>query len=141
MAFNGHKLDRFSGMNCGNKYDAARGARLSAAMIANGQKYNCQLSYDLGITESSLSRWRGGGPMSVSRAVSLAQHLNVTLDWLIMGRTSQNRKIESPNLELGQATHMFVALTPNDRELVLTLTKALASAKGFDECQKPEQSG
>lgn len=105
--------------------DAARGARLSAAMVASGLTYNCQLCYDLGVTESSLSRWRSGGPMSASMAVGLAQLLDVSLDWLITGRVGAGKIDADDDSGFNEVMSLFAALSPGDRKLVLELSDAL----------------
>jgi hypothetical protein len=112
--------------------DLARGARLTAAMLARGRLYNCQLSYDLGVTESSLSRWRSGGPMSVAMAIELTRHLDVSLDWLIAGRTGRYNPDSHPDA-MNELIKSFAALSPADRQLVLALNCALIrhQAAGF----------
>jgi transcriptional regulator with XRE-family HTH domain len=105
--------------------DSARGMRLSAAMSARGLMYNCQLCYDLGVTESSLSRWRSGGPMSVSMAVNLARLLGVSVDWLITGRAGSDGARRAAGQEQNEVTALFSAVSPDDRQLVLKLSSAL----------------
>jgi len=107
------------------RHDLARGARLTAAMVSNGMLYNCQLCYDLGVTESSLSRWRSGGPMSVPMAVSLARKLGVSIDWLVTG-SSRGAQPQSLNGQFGEAARRFALLSPMDRRLVLEIGRAMA---------------
>lgn len=106
-------------------HDLARGARLTAAMVSSGLLYNCQLCYDLGVTESSLSRWRSGGPMSVPMAISLARKLGVSIDWLVTGR-AQKANTQLSNREFDEAARRFAQLSPADRRLVLDLCRTMA---------------
>lgn len=105
--------------------DPARGARLSAAMFRDGRVYNCQLCYELGVTESSVSRWRSGGPMSVEMAMALAQKLDVSIDWLILGRELDDAPAPSaPGLE--EVAQLFAAILPSDKSVVLALGEELS---------------
>ena len=105
--------------------DNARGLRLSAAMAASGLMYNCQVCYDLGVTESSLSRWRSGGPMSVSMAVKLAHLLGVSVDWLITGRAGTSDARQSSGRQENEIAMLFSTVSPSDRQLILELSCAL----------------
>ena len=92
-------------------------------MAATGKLYNCQLAYDLGVTESSLSRWRSGAPMSVSMAMGLAKQLGVSIDWLVTGREGPDEEIETGD-DLAEVTNLFSVLAPADRQLVVELNRA-----------------
>lgn len=105
--------------------DSARGMRLSAAMAASGMMYNCQVCYDLGVTESSLSRWRSGGPMSVSMAVNLARLLSVSVDWLITGRSGASGLHCEGGRQENEIAMLFSTVSPSDRQLILELSSAL----------------
>lgn len=106
--------------------DMQRGARLSAAMFLDGRTYNCQLSYELGVTESSLSRWRSGGPMSVSMAIAIAQKLGVSIDWLILGETDGVGESNGNLSSFQENTTLFATISPADKALVLKLGAELA---------------
>ena len=41
---------------------------------------------EIGVSPVALSKWRQGGPLSLENACKLAVHLNVSLDWLVLGR-------------------------------------------------------
>lgn len=110
--------------------DPLRGLRLSAAMTARGLKHNCQICYDLGVTESSLSRWRSGGPLSISMAVNLARLLGVSVDWLVTGSEAVSDLQNCMGREHQEIVMLFSALSPSDRELLLKLSEALLYAHG-----------
>lgn len=109
-------------------HDIARGQRLSAAMLAKGKSFNCQLCHDLGVTESTLSRWRSGKIMSVSKAVELCEHLDITLDWLVFGRSESRGE---GSITAGQGwLDLYALLSAKEQYLVLKLVSALEWARG-----------
>ncbi|HEY1926292.1 MAG TPA: helix-turn-helix domain-containing protein [Caulobacteraceae bacterium] len=111
--------------------DPFRGARLSAAMFRDGRVYNCQLCYDLGVTESSLSRWRSGGPMSVAMTMALAQKLGISIDWLILGREPDDDDPTAPAPGLEEVAQLFAAILPSDKSVVLALGEELSKRNGI----------
>jgi transcriptional regulator with XRE-family HTH domain len=44
------------------------------------------LAQDLGVDESAISRWKKNGPISLDHAARLCEVLDISLDWLILGR-------------------------------------------------------
>jgi transcriptional regulator with XRE-family HTH domain len=44
------------------------------------------LALDLGVDQSTISRWTKDGGMSLDHAVALCSQLGISLDWLIFGR-------------------------------------------------------
>lgn len=64
----------------------ARAARLRMALQVRGVRKRYGLALDLGIDQSTLSRWTNGGAMSLDHAAALSEHLDISLDWLILGR-------------------------------------------------------
>ena len=44
------------------------------------------LAVEIGVDESALSRWKKDGAISLPSAARLSQALDVSLDWLILGR-------------------------------------------------------
>jgi len=108
---------------------AFRGKRLSAAMTAKGWTFNCQVAYDLQVTESSLSRWRSGGPMSVANAVALAQHLGTSVHWLVLGKDWVDEAPSDLSAQLAEVARLFSHLSPGDRQLVLALNRAIVESQ------------
>lgn len=104
---------------------ASRGKRLSAAMVAKGWAFNCQLAYDLQVTESSLSRWRSGGPMSVAKAIELAKHLGTSVHWLVTGQDWVDQAPSAVSPRLAGVVELFSKLSPSDRQIVIALNRAI----------------
>ena len=112
------------------RHDLARGARLTAAMVSNGMLYNCQLCYDLGVSESTLSRWRSGRPLSLEHAVALCRRLEITLDYLFTGSTLDGSTFSVQLLELQE---IFETLDEGHRILSLGLLRSLSMTHEIDE--------
>jgi transcriptional regulator with XRE-family HTH domain len=72
-------------MREGNR-DKARGQRLEQAIHANGQRKMMAIAAELGVSPAALSKWKNGGTMSTEHACKMADLLDVSLDWLLMGR-------------------------------------------------------
>jgi transcriptional regulator with XRE-family HTH domain len=64
----------------------SRGDRLSRAIKDRGISKMMVLAMDLDVHESAISRWRKGGPMSLEHAARISEVLNISLDWLVLGR-------------------------------------------------------
>ena len=67
------------------------GARLREAMRGRVPK---QVAMDVGVTVSAISKWQSGAPMSVRHVAALCACLDVSADWLLLGRGSQQRHYE-----------------------------------------------
>jgi transcriptional regulator with XRE-family HTH domain len=63
-----------------------RGERIRVAIEQRGVKKLTALAAELGVTVGALTRWRQGGPMSLDNGIRFCQALDVSLDWLAMGR-------------------------------------------------------
>lgn len=61
------------------------GNRLSETLERRGYQKSAAIAYVLGVNESTVSRWKGGGKISMSHAIELCQFLNVSMDWLFLG--------------------------------------------------------
>jgi len=97
--------------------DTERGARLRQAMAVRGHRKMMALAVELGISSAALSKWTQGHSMSVEHACRLSQLLDVSLDWLLMGRnapewmqTDQLSRLELELLE--QLRHRPVRIVP-----------------------------
>jgi transcriptional regulator with XRE-family HTH domain len=64
----------------------SRGDRLSRAIKGRGISKMMALALDLDVHESAISRWRKNGPMSLEHAARLSEVLDISLDWLVLGR-------------------------------------------------------
>jgi transcriptional regulator with XRE-family HTH domain len=65
------------------------GGRIRQAMQRAGHVKLASLAEEIGVSESSLSRWCNGHDISLANAVALADCLEVSLDWLVIGRTAK----------------------------------------------------
>ncbi|MFN3228912.1 MAG: helix-turn-helix domain-containing protein [Asticcacaulis sp.] len=64
----------------------AWGQRLQYALNRRGVRKLYALAVELGVDESALSRWRQGRSITLANAVTLCQTLDISLDWLLLGR-------------------------------------------------------
>ena len=62
---------------------AAVSARLREALHGRQPKV---VAADLGVTVSAVSRWQHGGPILQRNLVALCDYLNISADWLLLGR-------------------------------------------------------
>jgi transcriptional regulator with XRE-family HTH domain len=69
-----------------HELDPARAARLREAIKARGHRKMMALAAELDISSAALSKWTQGHAMSVEHACRLSDLLDVSLDWLLMGR-------------------------------------------------------
>jgi AraC-like DNA-binding protein/DNA-binding Xre family transcriptional regulator len=104
---------------------AARCARLSYAMQHRGPNKLSVLAHDLGVTESVVSRWRGQGnmtDMTVNNVIAVCDVLDVSADWLLLGRGSMEWRVAEPGEEDGFEPWLR-ELRPDVRRLMLELVR------------------
>jgi len=65
---------------------STRGQRLQEAMAARGIRKQIVLAAELGVNESAISRWQQGYGLSLENAAKVCEVLDISLDWLILGR-------------------------------------------------------
>jgi len=65
---------------------STRGERLQGAMAARGIRKQIVLAAEVGVNESAVSRWQQGAGLSLEHAVKLCETLDISLDWLVLGR-------------------------------------------------------
>ena len=60
------------------------------------------LAAELGVAPSSVSRWLQGGPISLRHVIALGRELDLSLDWLLLGRGSPDcHRTASPPVVFG----------------------------------------
>ncbi|MEP2707825.1 MAG: helix-turn-helix transcriptional regulator [Roseibium sp.] len=91
------------------KIDRDRGKRIDQAMNEKGHRKAMALAAELSISPAALTKWKQGHAMSLENACSLANVLNVSLDWLVLGRNSPEW------LQLNQLNSQEVDLITNLR--------------------------
>jgi transcriptional regulator with XRE-family HTH domain len=65
-----------------------RGDRIVEAMKLRGMTKQHALANALGVNESTITRWKANGPMSVNSAILLCKELDMSLDWFLTGNGS-----------------------------------------------------
>lgn len=63
-----------------------RGKRVQHAMEMRGVRKHFSLAVDIGVDQSTLCRWTKGSPLSLDNAVKFCEVLDISLDWLLLGR-------------------------------------------------------
>lgn len=109
---------------------ASRGERLSQAIKGRGITKMLPLAADLRVHESAISRWRNDGSMTLDNAVRLSEVLDVSLDWLILGRGDMDHhKGQPPRAEetaLADLSHRF---QPTTLDHLVAFLKSVAPAE------------
>lgn len=108
---------------------AARGARLSYAMRHRGFNKLSVLAYRLGVTESAVSRWRAQGNMTISNVIALCDVLDVSADWLLLGRGAMEFRMTEP-VEEDSFQPWLHQLPPDVRKLMIELVHHLVHQPG-----------
>lgn len=70
---------------------ATRGQRLVEAMNKRGMRKQHALAYAVGVNESTVTRWKHDGPMSLENAIALCAALDISLDWFLLGSGAMDR--------------------------------------------------
>lgn len=60
--------------------------RLATAFATRGVRKLQALAVELGVDESAISRWKRGRSISLENAARLCRALDISMDWLVMGR-------------------------------------------------------
>ncbi|WP_417708962.1 helix-turn-helix domain-containing protein [Roseibium aggregatum] len=66
--------------------DKDRGDRLTQAMRSRGHRKAMALAAELNISPAAITKWKQGHAMSIENACNLANFLDISLDWLLLGR-------------------------------------------------------
>ncbi|KMO34063.1 hypothetical protein VQ03_23965 [Methylobacterium tarhaniae] len=90
--------------------DHNRGKRIREAMALNNVRKSQALAAELDVSAAAVSRWQSGGHLSLESACALAQRLDVSLDWLLLGRGTMD-------------WHRYNTLSPAELQHVMTLRK------------------
>ncbi|EJC80781.1 Helix-turn-helix protein [Rhizobium leguminosarum bv. trifolii WSM2297] len=67
-------------------HDMARGKRIREAISRGKFRKVHALAVELNVSVAAVSRWQNGGHTSLESACALARLLDVSLDWLLLGR-------------------------------------------------------
>lgn len=65
---------------------STRGERIRQALAARGVRKQQALAAELNVHESAITRWKENAAMSLDNAIALGVVLDISLDWLLLGR-------------------------------------------------------
>ena len=114
------------------KRDADRGNRIQEAITLRRRHKLTALAFELGVDESALTRWRQGGSISLDNAARLCALLDVSLDWMLLGRASPEHHKAPPPGDRGDGLVRLLRRAPPGTEDMLAglLTLLLPEAAG-----------
>jgi transcriptional regulator with XRE-family HTH domain len=93
---------------------STRGERLRLAIEARGVRKQQALAFQVGVHESAITRWKEDKSISLTNAVTLCDALDISLDWLLLGRgTIDSHKVltQVSHTEQSQLTSSFDKLS------------------------------
>lgn len=108
-----------------------RGNRLAEAMLLRGWNKQTALAEALGVKPSAVSRWLKNGSLSLDHAVALCDFLDISLDWLMLGRGLPEGGRPSAPERLAARTSESVQTRA--QEALATFTAALPELFGVDQ--------
>jgi transcriptional regulator with XRE-family HTH domain len=65
---------------------STRGERIRQALAERGIKKQQALAAELKVHESAITRWKDGKEISLENALAFSVVLDISLDWLLLGR-------------------------------------------------------
>jgi len=104
-----------------------RAARVREALRRRGVRKLYGLALDLGVDQSTISRWTTDGGISLYHAAALCAHLEISLDWLVLGRGSM--ELGSRGRDAADLADLLAALEPELMACFATILKALSEAR------------
>jgi transcriptional regulator with XRE-family HTH domain len=111
---------------------STRGERLIEAMRARGLNKQHALAFALGVNESTVTRWKHDGPMSLESAIALSQVLDISLDWFLVGSGAIDRRPDRSDVAVEEARlwsslkQIRSAMTPRSKALLLAFMESVA---------------
>lgn len=103
------------------------GPRLREAMALRRVGKMLGLACQLGVHESALSRWKHGGAMSLVNVVSVCEALDISMDWLVLGRGHPEAHKNGESSLVDQ--EVLGALVPYAGDAKAALTRFLTVAR------------
>ncbi len=89
------------------------GERLQRAIEQQQINKSYALAYELGVAESTVSRWKQSGPISTKNAIQLCDALDVSMDWLLAGRENPNISEKSDTVEIKKILYQKIDALPS----------------------------
>lgn len=90
------------------------------------------LAVAIGVDESAISRWKKGRSITLENAAQVCRTLDISLDWLVMGRGSIDGHRQAPPERSEFIRQAFPEMTPNQAEAVTTALHDLVHALGSE---------
>lgn len=90
------------------QFCSKRGERLKYAMDIRGIGKMYIFAMEMQVSESTISRWVAGAPISLDNLVILCRKIDISIDWLLLGRG---------NME----SHHKFSLNPTEKRLIKML--------------------
>ncbi|MFL6858273.1 MAG: helix-turn-helix domain-containing protein [Allosphingosinicella sp.] len=110
-----------------SKAGQERAARLREALRRRGVGKLYGLALDLGVDQSTISRWTTGGAMSLDHAAALCDRLNLSLDWLVFGRGGMDPRGRGEIIEA--IADLLDSFEPEVVASFLTLSRAIPGGR------------
>lgn len=103
---------------------STRGERIREALVVRGVRKQQALAAQLRVHESAITRWKDGKPISLDSAIALSTALDVSLDWLLLGRGTidSHRSYPVASVSVGDETMQRIAQHIGSRSLALLLS-------------------
>jgi transcriptional regulator with XRE-family HTH domain len=107
------------------------------AMKSRGMTKQHALASALGVNESTITRWKADGAMSVNSVVLLCKELDISLDWFLNGTGSMDA--HKPTAEMTSTTQnkllshfqrFEATLTDRSKSLLIAFIDSLAESRG-----------
>lgn len=105
----------------------SRGSRLVEAMKKRGLQKQHALAHSLGVNESTITRWKNDGPMSLVSAVELCRILDISMDWFILGTGSMEQH-KSPGNTLSEEDQFLLSILSSACGKLNSLSKTLLTS-------------
>jgi len=108
---------------------STRGMRIKEALNARRIRKQHALARALNVHESAITRWKEDGNMSLQNAIALCEELDISADWLLLGRGAMDQHrtqfaaIQSRNYELFQG--VYGLLKPDSQALLTSFIKSV----------------
>lgn len=104
---------------------STRGERIRQALTERAVHKQQALAAELNVHESAITRWKEGKPISLDNAVAFGAVLDVSLDWLLLGRGTidGHRSISAADQVL---RHIAGRLSPRALTLLQSFVDAVA---------------
>jgi len=128
---------QFEGLNRGalnapQKGFGTRGVRIEEAFVAREIRKQHALANALKVHESAITRWKQDGRISLENAIALCLELDVSADWLLLGRgdmdqhkTGNDRNHSRAASPVDASSELGGLLTPRSAATLLSFIKSI----------------